>query len=203
MRWKAFGIAALVAVLVPVAAGAAVHPDVQAFGGSVATATGTSITTDVIWPKRGTETVGSQLTVAIDSSTKISYGKGKSSIEAGDLVHVIATGNPLTARRIRVMCNCHFVAGTVGTASSGSLRVQVTRTGPFDTVLKGTTVTIGLNSSTQYTGGSSTLTSGEKVAVVFSASGFFKDPSFDPTKATFTALRVRTAKSSPASTTSP
>jgi Domain of unknown function (DUF5666) len=198
MRWKTFGIAALVAVLVPVAAGAAVHPNIEAFGGSVASATSTSLTVDVIWPgRRGTTApTSSTVTVAIDSSTKVSYGKTKSSIEPGDLVGVVATGSDgaLTARRIRVTCNCHFVAGTVGTVSSSSLQVLVTRTGPVDTVLNGKTVTIALNSSTQYKN-SSTLTSGEKVRVVFSASGFFKDPSFDPETATFTALRVATSKS--------
>jgi len=213
MRWKGITTAAAALVLaagLAAAAGAAnppvQRPDVSGFAGSVVSASSSSITVDVIWPgKRGSTTSGTQVTATIDSSTRITYGKTKTSIDPGDLVRVIAAGSngSLTARRIHVDCNCHFVAGTVGTASSGSLQVQVTRTGPFDGVLKGTTVTIGLTSSTQYVGGSSTLTSGEKVAVIFSASGFFKDPSFDPTKATFTALRVRTPKAKAATTTSP
>jgi len=220
MRWKAFGItaAALVAVAALASAALADNPppssispttttttpsggngpiraSIVAFAGSVASASSSSLTVDVLWQRRGT-TGSLQETVALDSSTKIAYGKGKSSIDPGDLVGVVATGQngSLTARRVRVTCNCHIVAGTVSSASSSSVQVAVTRTGPFDTVLKGTTVTIGLNGSTQYAGGSSTLTSGEKIAVIFSASGFFKDPSFDPSTATFTALGVRTPK---------
>ncbi len=126
------------------------------------------------------------MTVGIDSSTKIVYGKHQSSIDPGDLVRVIAANG--TARRIHVNCNCHFAAGTLDAISTSKLRVQVERTGPYDGVLKGNNVTFDV-------GGVSVpnLSIGDKVAVVFSATGFFKDPNFNWQNATFTVLHLRVA----------
>ena len=208
MRWKAFGIVLTAALAVPFAASAdnnnpqpttRVRPNVQAFAGAVTSASPTSVTLDVLWSKRGS-TSGS-VTVAISSSTKIHYGKGQSSIDPGDLIGVVATGtdsNTLTARRINVRCNCHFAAGTLGSVGSSSFAVNVSRTGPYDTVLKGNAVTFQVNGSTVFVQGKdkaagaiSDLKSGEKVAVIFAATGFFKDPSFNWQTATFTATHVR------------
>jgi hypothetical protein len=154
----------------------------EAFAGSVVSASSTSLTVNVIWSRKGsasgTETVG------IDASTQIVYGKHQTSIDPGDLVRVIAANG--TAKRIHVNCNCHFAAGTLDAISTSKLRVQVERTGPYDTVLKGNNVTFDIGSATL-----PNLSVGDKVAVVFSADGFFKDPSFDWQNATFTVLHLR------------
>ena len=64
-------------------------------------------------------------------------------------------------------------------------------------MLDGTTVTLQVNPDTVYLRGPhkrriglGDLTQGEGVGVVFSATGFFKAPGFDPSTATFTAKRV-------------
>jgi Domain of unknown function (DUF5666) len=207
MRWKVFGIVLAAALAVPFAAladnnnpqSSSRRANVQAFAGAVTAATPTSVTLDVLWSKRGS--TGGSVTVAISSSTRIVYGKGQSSIDPGDLVGVVATGtdtNTLTARRIHVNCNCHFAAGTLGSVGASSFAVNVSRTGPFDTVLKGNAVTFQVNGSTVFVQGKnkaagaiSDLKSGEKVAVIFAATGFFKDPSFNWQTATFTAKHVR------------
>jgi len=158
--------------------------DRAAFAGSVASASSTSLTVNVIWSRKGT--ASGTVTVAIDPSTKITYGKGKSSIETGDLVRVAEAGG--TAKRIHVDCNCHFAAGTLGAITTSQIRVQVAKTGPYDTVLNGQDVTFDLGSASV-----PNLSVGDKVAVSFSASGFFKDPSFNWQNATFTVLRLRVA----------
>ena len=218
MRWKAFGIVLAAALAVPFAAladnnnpppssisggaGSTATPTARAnavaFGGAVTAASSGSATVDVYWQRKGS--VSSPVTVAIDSNTKIHYGKGQSSINAGDLVGVVATTNngTLTARRINVRCNCHFAAGTLGSVGSSSFAVNVERTGPYDTVLKGNAVTFQVTGSTVFVQGKdkaagtiSGLKTGEKVAVIFGANGFFKDPSFNWQTATFTASHVR------------
>lgn len=82
-------------------------------------------------------------------------------------------------------CHCHFAAGTLDAISTSKIRVQVERTGPFDTVLKGNEVWFDLGSASV-----PNLSVGDKVAVLFSASGRFKDPNFDWQTATFTVLRL-------------
>ncbi|MDE3025252.1 MAG: hypothetical protein KGI93_06740 [Acidobacteriota bacterium] len=224
MRWKAFGIVLAAVLAVPLAAlagnnnpqpssisptttttpGSNAKPRTDGghwFAGSVTSAGSGSISVDVlVTGKHDTELDGRNVTVAIDASTQITYGKGKSSIEAGDLVGVAATGpdlSSLTAKKINVRCNCHFAAGTLGSVGSSSFALNVSRTGPYDTVLKGNAVTFQVNGSTTFVQGKdktagtlSDLKTGEQVAVVFSASGFFKDPSFNWQTATFTAEKV-------------
>jgi hypothetical protein len=199
MRWKSFtvGIAALLAVVaLPLTAVAATGPGAQHahwFAGSVGSASSSSVSVNVLWTgKHDKELDGKTVSVAIDSSTQIHYGKGKSSIDPGDLVGVIATGtgvSSFTAQRINVRCNCHFAAGTVDAVSASTLRVNVTRSGPYDTVLKGNDVTFQIGSATL-----PSLSAGDKVAVVFSSTGFFKDPSFNWQTATFTIEHARKAK---------
>ena len=211
MRWKVFGIgaAALVAAAVvplsalgdnPTSPTAKVHGGW--FAGTVTSASSSSVSLDVqVTGKHDTQLKGTSVTVGIDSSTQIVYGKGKSSISQGDLVGIIATGigsNSLTAKEIHVRCNCHFAAGTLGSVGSSSFAVNVSKTGPYDTVLKGNAVTFQVNGSTTFlkgrdktAGAISDLKPGEQVAVIFASSGFFKDPSFDWRTATFTATRVR------------
>ena len=224
MRWKAFGIAAaavLAAAALPFAAladneppstiqpttttaggGGAARAHAELFAGSVTSASSSSISVDVLRTgPHDTQLKGTTVTAAIDSSTKIVYGKGQTSIEPGDLVGVGAIGSStgsLTARRIRVNCNCHIAAGTLGSVGTSSFAVNVSRTGPHDTVLKGNAVTFQVNGSTVFVQGKgktagaiSDLKTGEKVAVIFSSSGYFKDPGFNWQTATFTATHVR------------
>jgi hypothetical protein len=178
------------------------------FAGSV-TAVGTSsITVAVLWTGPNDGALNNQsVTLTVAPTTRIVGGKppaqvALSTIQTGDLVGVRAVGvgsdlTTLTALRIRVNCNCHWIGGTIASTSSTGLTVQVKRTGPYDRVLNGQSVTLGVSSSTIYIQGKaktpialSDLTVGESVGVVFSASGFFKAPGFDPSTATFTAARV-------------
>jgi len=218
MRWKAFGIAAAVVLALPFAALADNPPPSTTtstttapttsnrvhshwFAGSVASASSGSISVNVLWTgKHDKDLNGKTVSVAIDSSTQIDYGKGKSSIEQGDLVGVVATGNPnsLTASRIHVRCNCHFAAGTLDAISTSKLRVNVQRTGPYDGVLKGNEVTFDVGGATL-----PNLSIGDKVAIVFSASGFFRDPNFDWQHATFTVLKLRVVHDKGESSTNP
>ena len=173
------------------------------FAGSVTSASSSSVTVDVLWTGKGdTQLDGRQVTVAISSDTQIVYGKGQTSIDPGDLVRIHAAAadaalTSLTAKKIHVDCNCHWIGGTLTAISPGLIRVNVARTGPYDKVLKGNEVKVNLDSSTMYVAGKdrhqislSDLSLGDKVGVVFAASGFFKDPNFDWQNATFTAKRV-------------
>jgi len=218
MRWKAFGIAAALVLALPFAALADNPPPSTTtstttapatsnrvhshwFARSVASASSGSISVNVLWTgKHDKDLNGKTVSVAIDSSTQIDYGKGKSSIEQGDLVGVVATGNPnsLTASRIHVRCNCHFAAGTLDAISTSKLRVNVQRTGPYDGVLKGNEVTFDVGGATL-----PNLSIGDKVAIVFSASGFFRDPNFDWQNATFTVLKLRVVHDKGESSTNP
>jgi Domain of unknown function (DUF5666) len=215
MRWKSFGVAvaalAAAAAIVPAALAANGSPTTTTprgqgrgagfFAGSVTAASSTSVSLDVLWtgPRDG-QLAGTTVTVAIDPATRIVYGKTQTSIDPGDLIRVRATGvgtATLTAKRIHVDCDCHWIGGTVAGVGGSTLEVSVARTGPFDKVLNGKTVTLQLNGSTAYIEGKAKtpialgdLKTGAKVGVVFAASGFFKDPSFDPETATFTAKRV-------------
>lgn len=211
MRRKGFGIAAaalVAAAAVPMSAlGDTSTPTANAkgngwFAGAVTSAGSGSVSLDVLWTgKHDTQLDGTTVTVGITSATKITYGKGHSSIEQGDLIGVGASGigsNALTARRIHVRCNCHFAAGTLGSIGNGSFAVNVARTGPYDTVLRGNAVTFQVGGSTVFVQGKdksagaiSDLKTGERVAVVFAATGFFRDPNFNWQTATFTAKHVR------------
>jgi hypothetical protein len=178
------------------------------FAGTV-TAVGTdSLSVGVLWtgPHDGTLN-GQTLTLAVDAGTAIVSGPNHTSeplasIQNGDLVGVMATGlgrdlSTLTATKVHVNCDCHWVGGTISAVGTSSLIVQVSRTGPYDTVLNGQSVTIGAGGSTIYIQGKgktpitlSDLTVGEGVGIVFSANGFFRAPGFNAATATFTAARV-------------
>jgi len=208
MTCKSFtvGIAALLAVAaLPLTAVAATGPAPQHthwFAGSVGSASSSSVSVNVLWTgKHDAQLDGTTVSVAIDSATQIHYGKGKTSIDPGDLVGVVATGtdaSSLTAQRINVRCNCHFAAGTLDAVSTSRLRVQVSRTGPYDGVLKGNDVTFQIGSATL-----PNLSVGDKVAIVFSSTGFFKDPSFNWQNATFTVLHLRVAHDKGETSTKP
>lgn len=221
MKWKTFAAALALTLAAPLAAMADNPPPstisptsttptstarahAHWFAGAVTSAGSGSVAIDVLWTgKHDTQLDGQQVTVAIDSSTQIHYGKGQSSIDPGDLVGVVATGTDLTsltAKRINVRCNCHFAAGTLGSVGSSSFAVDVSKTGPYDTVLKGNAVTFQVNGSTVFVQGKTKaagtiagLKTGKKVAVIFAATGFFKDPNFNWQTATFTASHVRYA----------
>ncbi len=183
----------------------AVHLLKPWFAGQVSAVGSSSLTVGVLWtgPNDGSLN-GTTVTVATSDSTRINGPHHKpialADIQVGDLVAVRALGNDLTsltATKIRDFCNCHWVGGTIASAGNGSFTVNVKRTGPYDTVLDNTTITLGTNANTVYLRGPhhgrigfSDLKVGEGVGVVFSANGFFKAPGFDPTTATFTASRV-------------
>jgi hypothetical protein len=181
------------------------HPPVHWFAGSVSSVGDGTLTVGVLWtgPNDGSLN-GQTVTLAVSDHTRI-FGPGHraialASIQQGQLVGVRAAGadlSSLTAVRIRVWCNCHWVGGTISSVGTSSFDVAVSRTGPYDTVLDNHEVTMQVNQYTVYLGGRrrfrlglSDLKIGEGVGVVFSADGFFKAPGFDPTTATFTAKRV-------------
>lgn len=202
----AFALPALAAT--PTSTSTTTTPTVKAgahwFAGSVSAVGSDSLTIGVLWtgPHDGSLN-GTTVTVNVDSNTQIT-GPGKtqgqlSDIQDNDLVAVAAHGDlsNLTASKIHVFCNCHWVGGTITALGSSSLTVQVKKTGPYDTVLNGQPVTIQTTSSTVYIRGKdktpiqfSDLKVGDGVGVIFSATGFFKAPGFDPSTATFTAKRV-------------
>jgi Domain of unknown function (DUF5666) len=172
------------------------------FAGAVTSVSSSSVSLDVLLTgPHDTQLNGTNVTVGLTAATKITYGKGHSTIQQGDLIGVTATGLGTAApaaTQIHVRCNCHFVAGTLGSVGNGSFAVNVSRTGPFDTVLKGNAVTFQVTSSTVFVQAGSTaasaitsLKTGDNVAVVFAATGFFKDPHFNWQTATFTAKHVR------------
>ena len=192
MTCKSFAVGIVALLAVPYTAQAAGTQHAHWFAGSVTATSTDSVSVDVLWTgKHDTQLAGKTVSVAVDSSTQVVYGKTKSSIAPGDLVRVRATADDttlasLTAKRIHVNCNCHFVGGTVASIRDGSFSILVARTGPYDTVLKGKLVTIQ-NGSASLTG----LTVNGRVGVIFAASGFFRDPAFDVSTATFTAKKVR------------
>ena len=175
------------------------------FAGTVTAVGPSSVTLGVLWtgPNDGFLN-GQSVNVNVVTRTRINQGPhhraiALASVAVGDLVAVRATSDltSLTARRIHVFCNCHWIGGTVNSVGSTSFSVDVKRTGPYDTVLDNTTVTLQTDQYTVYLRGRnrariglSDLKPGEGVGVVFAADGFFKAPGFDPTKATFTAKRV-------------
>lgn len=211
MRWKGFGIgaAALVAaaaVLPMSALGDTSTPAANAkgngwFAGAVTAATPSAVSLNVLRTgPHDTQLNGTGVIVDITSATQIVYGKTQTSIDPGDLIRVRASGigtSTLTARRIHVNCNCHWVRGTLNAVSNGVLRIAVVHSGPFDTVLRGQTVSIHVDGSTQYIQGRNKqqitlndLGVGDHVGVIFASSGFFKAPNFNWQNATFTAKRV-------------
>jgi hypothetical protein len=175
------------------------------FAGTVTAVGSNSLTVGVLWTgPNDTSLNGQSVTVSVADNTRINKGRqgpiALAAIQNGDLVAIRAEGSApsgLTARRIRDFCNCHWIGGTVASVGTNSFTVSVQRTGPYDTVLDNTTVTLQTNALTVYLHGHrghritfSDLRPGQGVGVVFAADGFFKAPGFDPTKATFTAKRV-------------
>ena len=166
-KYTVIAAAALVFAILPLGAVAApgdkapAKPHSHWFAGSVSAVGSNSLSVDVLWtgPKDG-QLNGTNVTVSVSSDTEIVSGKDKtavplSSIQPGDLVGLRATSADatlasLTATHIRVWCNCHWIGGTISSIGASSINVQVARTGPYDTVLKGTSVTIQVNGSTSY-----------------------------------------------------
>jgi hypothetical protein len=175
------------------------------FAGAVTDVGTSTLTLDVLWtgPNDGSFD-GQSVTVNVTDHTRIFKGPhhqaiALAAIQDGDLVAVRAFGDPtsLTAARIHDFCNCHWIGGTISSIGASSFQVNVQRTGPYDGVLENATVTLQVNDLTEYMRGPrharigfGDLKVGEGVGVVFGASGFFRDPNFDPTTATFTAKRV-------------
>ena len=181
-------------------------PHLLWFAGQVSGVGSSTLTVGVLWtgPHDGVLN-GQTLTVNVASNTRINQGPhgqpiALAQIQAGDLVAMQASGESpttLTATRIHVYCNCHWISGTISGIASGSLNVQVANTGPYDTVLKGHQITLQVNAYTVYMRGPhrrriafSDLKVGQHVGVIFAANGFFRAPSFNPATATFTAKRI-------------
>ena len=92
------------------------------FAGTVTAVGPSSLTVGVLWtgPNDGSLN-GDTVTVGVETRTRINQGPhhrpiALASIGTGDLVAVRATGDAttsLTARRIHVFCNCHWIGGTV------------------------------------------------------------------------------------------
>jgi hypothetical protein len=178
------------------------------FAGAVTAVNADSLSVTVLWTgKNDTQLLGKSETVTVNAQTKITAGRehkpvALSSIHPGDLIGLGVTSagtelTSLTAVRIHVSCNCHWVGGTISSVGSSTLVVHVLKTGPFDRVLKNADVTLQLSSSTLYVKGKEKkqvsigdLKVGDRVGVIFAASGFFKAPSFNAATATFTATRV-------------
>jgi hypothetical protein len=176
------------------------------FAGSVSSVGTSTITVGVLWTGAHDGYLNGQtVTLNVDPSARISQGRDHTpialaQIQPNDLVAIRATGSStsdLTAFKIHDQCNCHWVGGTIGTVGATSFTVNVTKTGPLDTVLDNTTVTMQVNSDTVYLRGRhhariglGDLQSGQGVGVMFGANGFFKAPGFDPPTAIFTAKRV-------------
>ena len=207
MRWKALGIVTAAVLALPFAALADNPPAAHAHGlflaGSVVSADSGHVMVDVLLTGKNDQQLdGKQVSVAITADTKIDYGKGQSSIDPGDLVGIHATAadaslSTLTARKIHVACNCHWTAGKLTAISPGLIRVNVAKTGPYDKVLNGNEVKFDVDSSTKFVEGKDKkpitigdLSIGDTVGVMFSASGFFRDPNFKWQDATFTARLV-------------
>lgn len=208
-----FAMLPLGAVAAPPGGGSAApgkdpKPRTHWLAGSVSAVGSSSLTVNVLWTGTHDDQLkGQTVTIAVDASTEIVSGKDKtpiqlSDIKSGDLVGLLASSpdktlSSLTAKRIHVYCNCHWIGGKISAVGSSSVSVQVERTGPYDTVLKDKNVTVQVNGSTIYIKGKdktpitlSDLKVGDGVGVIFAASGFFKDPSFNPETATFTAKQV-------------
>jgi hypothetical protein len=195
----------------PGASGQKVRQHLHWFAGTATAVGASSVTVGVLWtgPNDGSLN-GQSVNVAVASNTRINgphhHPIALASIQVGDLVAVRAAGDTtsgFTAAKIRVFCNCHWVGGTIAavtpgaTPGTGSIAVAVARTGPYDTVLDHTLITIQVSPTTVYLRGPhrarlgfSDLKIGDGVGVVFSADGFFKAPGFNPSTATFTAARV-------------
>jgi hypothetical protein len=176
------------------------------FAGSVGAVGSSTLTVGVLWTGPHDSSLnGQSVTVNVGSGTDITSGPKRtpiqlSDIQPNDLVGVRVTGtdpSSLTATKIHVYCNCHWVGGTVSSIGSSSFVVQVAKTGPYDTVLNGQAVTMNVTGATTFLKGKdktsiqfSDLKAGDGVGVIFGASGFFKAPGFDPSTATFTAKQV-------------
>jgi hypothetical protein len=181
------------------------RPHKHWFAGSVSAVGSNSLTVGALWtgPNDGSLN-GQTVTLAVSDHTRIFGPRHRpialAAIQPGQLVGVRATGgdpSSMTAVRIRVWCNCHWVGGTISSIGTNSFDLSVTRTGPYDTVLDNHDVTMQVDDLTVYIQnrrhrrlGFSDLKVGEGVGIVFAANGFFKAPGFDPTTATFTAKRV-------------
>jgi hypothetical protein len=182
-------------------------PAHQWFAGTVGAVGSDTLTVGVSWtgPHDGSLN-GQTVTVAVPQNTRIDGPHGVpialAQIQQNDLVALRTEGTSpsgLTALRIHVYCNCHWVGGTISAIdpSTGTFSVQVHNTGPYDTVLKGQDITLQTNNDTVYLRGRhgrrigfGDLALNEGVGVVFSANGFFQAPGFNWSTATFTAARV-------------
>src|SRR3954447_16483261 len=131
-------------------------PSHHHLAGAVTAVGSNSITVSVlIAGKRVSQLVGQTATIVVSSTTQITTGKTRqaaqlSSIQVGDLVGLGVTSanadlSALTAVRIHVSCNCHWIGGKVAAVGTTSMTVHVARTGPFDSVLRSKDVTLQLN----------------------------------------------------------
>ncbi len=157
------------------------------FGGAVTTVGSGSLTIHVDKTgKNDTQLMGQTLTLAVTSSTQITLGKDKTPIPLGQILvgyragvsaHQDASG-AWTADRIHAGYGDHWFAGTVAGVGSGSITVNVLKTGPHDPQLNGQTVTVPVDSSTQIVKGKdktpitlADVKTGDRVGIVVHAPG--------------------------------
>jgi hypothetical protein len=146
----------LVATRIHAAKGSS-HVAARHFGGAVLAVGSNSLTLKVDRTgKHDSERMGQTITVSVPAGTPIVLGKKKTAIALSDIqvgwragVAARQDGSSWTAARVHAWRGNHWFAGEVTAVGSSSLTVAVKRTGKHDTQLKGTTVTVQVDSSTQ------------------------------------------------------
>lgn len=140
-------------------AGKGPEAQVHAFGGAVTAVGSGSLTIEVDRTgKHDTELMGQTITVSVPDGTPITLGEDKTPIKLSDVqvgwrAGVAATqdsSGAWTATRVHVCRGDHWFAGELTAVGSASITVAVRRTGPHDTQLKGQTVNVPVDASTQY-----------------------------------------------------
>jgi len=108
--------------------------------------------------KRATELLGRTVTVSVPAGTPVRIGKHAKPIALADVqvgwrARIAATQDAAggwTARRVHVGRGNHWFAGKLTAVGSGSITVDVKRTGRHDRQLKGRTLVVPVDSSTHY-----------------------------------------------------
>ncbi len=165
-------------------AGAGTH----AFAGAVLAVGSGSLTVKVDRTgKNDTQLMGQTITVSVPAGTPITLGKDKTAISLSDIqvgyragvgATQDAASGAWTALKVHAGRGDHWFAGDVTAVGSSSITVSVKKTGPHDTQLNGTTVTVPVDSSTTYTLGKdktpitlADVKAGDHVGVVVHAPG--------------------------------
>ena len=164
------------------------HRGDRHFGGAVTAVGSDSLTVKVDRTgKKDTDLMGQTITVSVPSGTPITLGKDKTAISLSDIqvgyraavaAKQDSTSGSWTADKIHAGRGNHWFAGEVQAVGSASITVSVKKTGPHDTQLKGQTLSVPVDSSTQYVLGKdktpitlADIKAGDRVGVVVHAPG--------------------------------